>query len=1671
MISSTCKGILISKEFAKFDLWKKNLLDLSRRNKMVFYKPKNKRSIELIKTPMHELFDHLVIQNKSVRFIEVFQALSKNQMAEMAEEELNEYLEQLPGLHGSAIENRATSLPSNHVITNLDDEQLEKNIKNVIKNNNHSIKERGINILYIAFGLLNWFDPVTNSEAHSPLIFVPVTISRKNILNRYEMRITDDELNINESLLQKFRLSVGAEFPEIPEFPDEFNIETLSEYLQEVSDLIRDQKDWFVEERCFIGLFSFSKISLYKDLEKHESALINHELISAIAGKTNLQIDHNLISSISDLQTAPIDYYTILDSDSSQLTAIDYAKNGISMVIHGPPGTGKSQTIANIIAEFLAANKRVLFVAQKAVALDQVKKRLDDNLLGEFCLEVHSHKSNKSEVLSQIMRTIQASIEPQEIDLSIFDNINHIRNRLNSYASEINEEMTSLSDSLYQKVGEYSSLMQVPLIDVEIDSTHELNKDDLFRINDYLVQLNAHKTMFMADDDGTWDELGINNYEMMQPKKTIKFLSKLYENIVEFSDLNVDISNKINMEEPSWRNIAELHKISRNLRDSILLFSKLNDEFLRDYEDIFKVDVYNNDELRLVFEDIKFYYTAISSFIKSKEDLLINYQLFDLDDIERIQRIHEFLQIYLEDSLSINAAENRDFLDNKYQGFFKIFKSGYRNLVKTMKAAREDYESENLSQYLDEIAEFQTDFINKEVIENPNGLADKIEQMLATAEELLEFKKSLNEIVEIRGDTLGDIMKLGKIQLIQSLVSLVTRWITSLNQIESLELTYSKIRNKPTRYLNDIISTKFIGQIENLVIQLERWNQIYTELKSQIIEFKDNFSKRVLNLNSFFEAEFVDFLGSLVANRDELETHLIVVNIKSNLSNLINPLFLDKIKKRKYIKYNFAELFQKAYLHTWITEVVQQLSSVTGFNSDHHLDTIDQFIKLDMESFKINQYRLIKQLFSSKEEMAGSVLASTVQSSELSKLKQEMLKKRNIKPLRTIFSETKNLLTLVKPVFMMSPLSVANYLPGEVFSGFFDVVIFDEASQVLPEDAVGSIFRGKQLIVVGDEKQMPPTRFFVGAVIDDDETDDVYQLESILDEVIGIGLPEINLNWHYRSRKEGLIAFSNKNFYDDNLNTFPDLLKDPQVDAEDVGLLPAIEFIKVDGVYDAGKTRKNRIEAEAIAEAVVNHFLEYANQEKQYSLGIVAFSEAQADAISNAIERLYQQNPLLESITQGINNEDLFIKNLENVQGDERDFIFFSIGYGPTKSGKMGLNFGPINKEDGHRRLNVAITRARYHIKIFCSFNPGEVNLSSSKSKGLRLLFDYLIYARTESTLESSSTLSQMKRKDNLVDSIAEKLMQDSIDTVKFWGKGGYRIDLAVVDPEFPEKFILAIETDGGSYGKTSKSRDRERIRHQVLVGLGWSIYHIWTMNWFKDPQNEIEKIKQLINQIIEERRQKPVVKEETEDIKDWIINYDHGPIKKHLSKKERESPDFRKQLLLIDGINEYIVFDLKDISDEKEMLSDNNKLNQLISEIIRTEGPIHKELMRKRILDYYNISKPGKMVKEKINQVLISEFYGAFPQNQLRICLNPKEDPRKFMHIHDQELTFAITLLIKQSISSKREELLLRVLNLFGINRMAESYSSRLDILLNKLVNKDIIVLSNKMIRLKEVN
>lgn len=740
----------------------------------------------------------------------------------------------------------------------------------------------------------------------------------------------------------------------------------------------------------------------------------------------------------------------------------------------------------------------------------------------------------------------------------------------------------------------------------------------------------------------------------------------------------------------------------------------------------------------------------------------------------------------------------------------------------------------------------------------------------------------------------------------------------------------------------------------------------------------------------------------------------------------------------KYI----VDAYFKRFYHLWLDAVLPNFPAVQNFRGRIQTQTINEFCELDRGQFKIAQARVRERALSRIPDF-NSINGAR---DEIAILKRELNKQRRLMPLRKLFMAIPNLITSLRPCFMMSPLSVSVFLEAQSYD--FDLVIFDEASQVHTEDAIGAIMRGKQIIIVGDTKQLPPTSFFSNSLNDEDfdvdidesiEDNDFGAYESILDEAVAV-LPERSLRWHYRSRHEHLIAFSNIKIYNNQLITFPSSTES----VPDYG----VEYVYVkDGIYDRGGKKNNVIEARKVADLVFEHFRKHPNR----SLGVVTFSEAQQNAVDIAIRQKRLQNPYYDNFFIEDKEDPFFIKNLENVQGDERDTIIFSIGYAKDSNGIMYMNFGPLSREGGYRRLNVAITRAKYNVKLVGSIVPTDIDVDKVSSEGVKMLRSYIEFAQQGiAALQKELTFNNNLEFDSPFEEAVYDFLQDKgYNVVTQVGCSGFRIDMAIKHPTQSGKFIIGIECDGATYHSARTVRERDRLRQTILEDMGWTIYRIWSTDWIKDPKNEEEKLINAIERVLGHT----------------LMDSDSGDcIGDENDKDNTIDPivEIEEKVEPSEVIDTGYGFDLYNRVYPLNIIDKNGNVRNgydIVWDIISVEQPIHFEELCRRIAPAYGRQKATSVVRNEVRYIfrnhlkeMISEDKDEFIRikdfKDIRVRVpNPNDDYiRPITYICDDELALAMKTIVQHSFGITPNDLFIVTAREFGFKRTGENiiYSLR---------------------------
>lgn len=1519
----------------RIETWKKLLLDFGKRNRLINFKETKRSNVKITTPSYRNLFEVLAVQEKSLNF-----PFAKKVKIDEDGEEVYDAI--VPGDMETA-----KSLG-----------ELQKTLKALRYKAITSIEEQGINILFLAFGLLKWTESDDSEQILiSPLVLVPVKLTIESLTSPYILSSHEDEVVVNPTLSHKLNHDFGIQLPEFDSYNDDIEV-----YFSKIEKLI-NAKGWSIVRDVNLTTLSFLKINMYNDLERNQAKLNTNVIITAIAGETDsLCIPEGLDNYDHDNKTKPVDTFQVVDADSSQQDAILLSKKGVSFVLQGPPGTGKSQTITNIISEALAEGKKVLFVSEKMAALKVVYNRLSQVGLANFCLTMHSHKVNKKDILKDLSNSL--SIDRKKVRdeaLEQLDILEKKRTALNNYQRELHTRCSALNTTIYEINGALVKLDNAPEVIFEIESPEKITQTELNEIK-YLI----------------------SELSNIIGKRSEDYVSNIWRNT------KIDyVSNKLR------------HDIDSNIPLLQLYIEQLNEIYSKCHE---KLGLTN----KLSINNLKWTVDLLSVLCDSPT-VPVNWilertteQIVELEKVihECISYCHNIVlmqdkitQLYDKEALALDYYLILKRFRGEYSSVFRVFQWKYHQDVNTLKSLLSSGGKLSYQQCI-------------ELLNNLKAIDDKKEELinilLPQKDILANYYNGYNTDWNVVLDSI-DFTKKFKHFLESN--HLPVDFIVKACDDKSI-IPYCK--SELPKLISAYDSRKqtigwFIGLFDNSA-NIE--NLELSRLLDKLNIYKDN--KHLLD-------EWVDYRS----NRRSCE--------EKGLSD-----FLYQIEESSISADSVVNTYLKRFYHLWLDAVLPQFPAVQSFRGRVHNQTIKEFANLDRLQFKIAQSRIRERVCSRLPDFNSA----TSTKDEVGILKRELNKQRKIMPLRRLFNVIPNLLPALRPCFMMSPLSVSVFL--EANSYLFDLVIFDEASQIHTEDAVGAIIRGKQVIVVGDTKQLPPTNFFSASIDDEDydtdsdnKEDDTGAYQSILDESVTV-LPERSLRWHYRSRHEHLIAFSNIKIYNNTLITFPSSIEI----APDCG----VEYVHVlDGVYDRGAKRTNTIEAKRVAELVFEHFQKHSNR----SLGIVTFSEAQQQAIDATIHQRRLEDTHFEEYFNEDRDEPFFIKNLETVQGDERDTIIFSIGYAKDSSGIMHMNFGPLSKDGGYRRLNVAITRAKYNIKLVGSIMPTDIDVERTSSEGVKLLRSYIEFAQQGiATLQKKLSYSESIEFDSTFEEVVyDFLTMKGYNVVTQVGCSDFRIDMAVKHPQYSGQFAIGIECDGAAYHSSRTARERDRLRQTILENMGWIIYRIWSTDWIRDQKYEEKKLVEAIEKAL--GRLNYI---NTEDFNDDTLD-------------ENVLEDIDEVDELSGITSKYNVFTQYEFP--KIYASPLMSKTEALQQILHVLSPVHIEEVYKWMTPFYGYYNVTPTVREGVNDLLKTNFEcqiirkGDFIHHKDCGELKVKVDSsRPLKYVSPEEFELAIYSVAKYSFGIAPNDLIIATSRELGFKRTGEAITTALHKAYNNLLS-----------------
>ena len=1588
---------------ASIDAWKRKLLDLSKRNRALNFRATKVSTVAVVDEQPAEIFRLLYLAEREMRFKGAEpppadpNALPDTSASALDAADLE--IDEAPA-QPEFIPYDAATLHDRHtdefLQTTAVPEALDRSLRRLDEQARLAIEEQGVNTLFLALGMLRFTEADASEQAFSaPLVLLPVELSRKSARSGYRIRAADDEPVVNPALAEYLRLDFGIVLPELPDsatIPDDYDLQTL---LSAVTQAIAPRRGWSVSTDVVLALFSFQKFVMYKDLEANAPAVAAHRLVRQLVGREGervIGLPDDVRHIELDREFAPETTTQVVDADSSQLRSIAAVARGYDLVLEGPPGTGKSQTITNLIAQALGAGKSVLFVAEKMAALDVVHSRLVRAGLGEFCLELHSTKANKRGVMRSLAAAIDASLVPVATSVHAATALPGIRTALNDYVRALHTPHGTLGMTPFEA---YGALAPV-------------------RGSDATVQ---------APSDAPTTARSVPRLRYVRPLDDVtrEILDTTTRELRELAAASVGVGDPT---QHPWRDATKTLYTEDDIaavRDGATALARQLAEVSRQAADVQQTfglpPIRNANDVDIADRIASVMNRSPGAPVAVLGDAAWNAAPGNaLRLIERgralallRQRVEQrFTPAVIEQDHAADIA----YVEKKAEGMFAFLAA----LDGRWRAIRKRWTSYRLPSY------------------RPTLLEQAAE--LKQVNRLVAERKALTALDASARELFGDLWQ-GEGTSWDALDAYV-QWVVEFRACvtrhglgaDAIAISAQRAPNVDAVHTLRNATADALGSLAELR-RIVGWPRDYLttapfdELKQRL---------ELLAASAAAGPRWAAFEGARQAIASGIAAELLGEAMRGAVSFELLP-----------------DAFLRAFYMAWLAEVVQARPPLARFDALTHEQRIAEFRRLDREVLAENQAALTARL----RDRAQERLQDTGAREALPFLQREMAKQRNHSPLRKTLRHAEPAIRAIKPCFLMSPLSVAQYLAGG--EPTFDVVIFDEASQLPSEDAVGAIVRGRQLVVVGDPKQLPPTNFFMVSAapdaipIADDGTPLYSDAESVLEEFMGAGVPMTRLRWHYRSAHESLISFSNVAFYDADLFTFPGT----ETGTSTNGL--TFDFV-TGGTYE-GKGL-NTVEAKRVADEVVRfaheQLMRRSRGEPVESLGVGTFNLRQQVAVQDELEIRRRDDPTIEPFFDRSLPEPFFVKNLENIQGDERDAIFLSVTYAKAADGVLRYNFGALNGQNGWRRLNVLTTRARRRMRVFSSIRGSDINPASSVSAGPRLLREFLDYAE-HGRLAVPAGASAGTAESPFEREVMTALVDRGLQVVPQVGVAGYRIDLGVVDADLPGRFVCGIECDGMAYHSSETARDRDRLRHQVLEARGWTLLRVWSTDWFKDRTGQIERILRLVDGARQRARDVASHSEQSAETvaEPRVVNAESPPVAAPVDAYERPNA---ASYTFAEGEGRYV---------GREILGEPpSTLAQAVASVVEVESPVHVDDVITRVVGMWD-TRAGTRIHARIVEACTLAERQRLVERRGEFLWNPGHDlvvrsragtRMSAEHIAPEEYRAAVMMVLAAGCGFARPALVTEVRSVLGFARTGAALDEAIGVVVDGMLADGIL-------------
>jgi len=1366
------------KPITKVDKWKRELLDITNRNNMINMK-QGTRVIPLLVKEVARLEDRLADGAE-------FTIYSKPQ--EWGSTSVyNEKPFEAENYIGNYETESLSEIARNRIRTPMTDGDMERSLRSVYRLANKELDESGCNSLFVAIGVLRWYEGRSTGVPHyAPLILMPVELKKKQ--KTYAIKKLDEETVFNVTLSEKLRQEFEITIPNMDPLPEDDSGVNVDQILQIVRESISGKEGWDVLTGASLGVFSFSQFAMWKDLDANIESYRKNEVVNSLIENRPYPADKDL-----DADADPYGLCLTVPADGSQIKAVRASGESKTFVMHGPPGTGKSQTITNMITNALYRGKTVLFVAEKRAALEVVQKRLEDVGIGNHCLELHSNKTEKSKVIDQLRSSLVQSASTDDSKAKeLMETIGRVKSKLDSYVSELHKER-SFGLSAYEAISEYEAHDRPGTVSIKI----------------------------FTSANG-----GLCHSDSIDIEEAVRNACLAY---VQVKGANEDILKHVMRKTITASVLNDTSELIADTREKGKKYSEMKNEIMSsglpvDFNDRAKM-------LSFIKEILSIDQTVLSH--PEPEDDIAKYRGILATAYAVVRKMDE---IRGSGRVSVTQAADALKVVSDLDRIVSADVSMQNTCIDTMIRECRAYCS-CIIKHENEINEviriWSPDVFIKDVEIDFSGSWSRAKNagLLSRGKAKTEFMTRISPYLRNHGMKFDDLS-------------------SSVGLIGRLSHEIRGNPDAPGKYSTDDAISAQLQDIRGTVMKLEAIASLSAEYNLSTADIARLYpiAQKVQGIIEPFSKSSLEWSESEGALSSYLETDLDLsepaccMAFCDSLENCFDSLF-DWVNWNNYagrlrfygagdaialikegmdadtIVHSVLKSMYKAFINICRTES----EALRMFSASSFEESIVRFRNLDQNYTNLSKNHL-KYVLSSR---VPKNLDSSVSGTETAVLYKAINSTKIRKSIRKLLSEIPHVLPRICPCLLMSPQSVSQYITDSFPK--FDLVIFDESSQITTSKAVGALGRAKNAVIAGDSRQLPPTSFFQKKIEATEEDDDEMDVDSFLDDCLSLNMPETYLEWHYRSKHESLITFSNRMFYDSKMLTFPS----PN-DQE-----TKVRMVMVNGLYEKGR-RCNPKEASEVVKEVYRRVMN--PKLRSQSIGIIAFSISQQSCIQDMLDDLVKNDSDFFAALNAM-PEGMFVKNLETVQGDERDVILFSIGYGPDASGTVLQNFGPINREGGGRRLNVAVSRARMEMIVFSSMKYTDVKMTSASSKGVRSIREFLRFAENGGRFENMSVDKAVSIGTTILSDVASELRKNGYDCHFNVGTSQFKVDIGVVNPDNSSEYILGLLSDGESYRSSENTRDREYARADVLRRLGWNLLHIWSVDWYFNRANAMNLI------------------------------------------------------------------------------------------------------------------------------------------------------------------------------------------------------------------------------------